>query len=69
MIASRDKTLDILSIDADDNMGFDNLDFAKIDEDRIVDYTNFVEATGLLDFCKESQSFFSGLRLWSRGGT
>lgn len=53
LIASRDKTLDILSIDADDNMGFDNLDFAKIDEDRIVDYTNFVEATGLLDFLQK----------------
>ncbi|NQI34322.1 restriction endonuclease [Streptococcus suis] len=53
LIASRDKTLDILSIDADDNMSFDNLDFAKIDEDRIVDYTNFVEATGLLDFLQK----------------
>ncbi|HFI0595146.1 restriction endonuclease [Streptococcus suis] len=53
LIASRDKTLDILSIDADDNMSFDNLDFAIIDEDRIVDYTNFVEATGLLDFLQK----------------
>ncbi|HEM2758038.1 TPA: type II restriction endonuclease [Streptococcus suis] len=53
LIASRDKTLDILSIDADDNMSFDNLDFAIIDEDRIVDYTNFVYATGLLDFLQK----------------
>ncbi|HFI0270786.1 TPA: type II restriction endonuclease [Streptococcus suis] len=53
LIASRDKTLDILSIDADDNMSFDNLDFAIIDEDRIVDYTNFVDATGLLDFLQK----------------
>ncbi|HFR3403435.1 TPA: type II restriction endonuclease [Streptococcus suis] len=53
LIASRDKTLDILSIDAADNMSFDNLDFTKIDEDRIVDYTNFVEATGLLDFLQK----------------
>ncbi|HFI0587540.1 TPA: type II restriction endonuclease [Streptococcus suis] len=53
LIASRDKTLDILSIDADDNMNFNNLDFAIIDEDRIVDYTNFVDATGLLDFLQK----------------
>ena len=53
LIASRDKTLDILSIDADDNMSFDNLDFAIIDEDRIVDYTNFVDATGLLGFLQK----------------
>ncbi|MFI3064755.1 type II restriction endonuclease [Streptococcus suis] len=53
LIASRDKTLDILSIDTDDNMSFDNLDFAIIDEDRIVDYTNFVDATGLLDFLQK----------------
>ncbi|MFI3071556.1 MULTISPECIES: type II restriction endonuclease [Streptococcus] len=53
LIASRDKALDILSIDADDNMSFDNLDFAIIDEDRIVDYTNFVDATGLLDFLQK----------------
>ncbi|ATZ02540.1 type II restriction endonuclease [Streptococcus suis] len=53
LIASRDKTLDILSIDADDNMSFDNLDFAIIDKDRIVDYTNFVAATGLLGFLQK----------------
>ncbi|HFR3650509.1 TPA: type II restriction endonuclease [Streptococcus suis] len=53
LIASRDKTLDILVIDTDDNMSFDNLDFAIIDEDRIVDYTNFVDATGLLDFLQK----------------
>ncbi|MFC3928565.1 type II restriction endonuclease [Streptococcus caprae] len=50
LIASRDKILDILTIDEDDNMVFDKLDFSKIDTERISEYIDFVEKSGLLDF-------------------
>lgn len=43
LIASRDKVLDILSIDDSDNMSFEKLDFVKIDEERITDYVDFME--------------------------
>ena len=50
LIASRDKVLDILSIDDNDDMSFERLDFSKIDTDRIEDYVIFAEDSGLLDF-------------------
>ena len=50
LIASRDKILDILIIDNQDNMCFEQLNFSKIDTTRIVDYVVFAEQSGLLDF-------------------
>jgi type-2 restriction enzyme llaDCHI len=50
LIASRDKVLDILSIDDNDDMSFERLDFSKIDTDRIEEYVIFAEDSGLLDF-------------------
>lgn len=50
LIASRDKVLDILSINNDDDMTFERLDFSKIDTDRIEEYVIFAEDSGLLDF-------------------
>lgn len=50
LIASRDKVLDILSIDDNDDMSFERLDFSKIDMERIEDYVIFAENSGLLDF-------------------
>lgn len=50
LIASRDKILDILIIDDSDNMTFEKLNFSKIDTDRINDYVDFAEKSGLLDF-------------------
>lgn len=50
LIASRDKVLDILSIDDNDDMSFERLDFSKIDTERIEDYVVFAENSGLLDF-------------------
>lgn len=50
LIASRDKILDILVIDDNDNMTFEQLNFSKIDTDRIGDYVDFAEKSGLLDF-------------------
>ena len=50
LIASRDKVLDILSIDDNDDMSFERLDFSKIDTERIEDYVIFSEDSGLLDF-------------------
>ena len=50
LIASRDKVLDILSIDDNDDMTFERLDFSKIDTDRIEEYVIFAEDSGLLDF-------------------
>lgn len=50
LIASRDKILDILSIDEQDNMSFEQLNFSKIDTDNIKDYVDFIEKSGLLDF-------------------
>lgn len=50
LIASRDKVLDILSIDENDDMSFERLDFSKIAMERIEDYVIFAEDSGLLDF-------------------
>ncbi|HEM3683217.1 TPA: type II restriction endonuclease [Streptococcus suis] len=50
LIASRDKLLDILSIDEQDKMSFMQLDFSTIDVQRIHEYVDFIEQTGLLDF-------------------
>ncbi|MGT2925718.1 type II restriction endonuclease [Streptococcus cuniculipharyngis] len=50
LIASRDKILDILTIDENDNMSFEQLNFSTIDTTRIVDYVDFSEQAGLLDF-------------------
>jgi len=53
LIASRDKVLDILTIDENDNMSFDSLNFSKIDKNRIKDYVDFVKQSGLLDFLQK----------------
>ena len=53
LIASRDKVLDILTIDENDNMSFDSLNFSKIDKNRIKDYADFVKQSGLLDFLQK----------------
>ena len=50
LIASRDRVLDILTIDNDDNMSFEQLDFKTIDPSRIDDYMKFIEQSGLLMF-------------------
>lgn len=50
LIASRDKVLDILTIDDGDNMSFQQLNFSTIDTTCIVDYVDFIEQAGLLDF-------------------
>lgn len=50
LIASRDKVLDILSIDENDDMSFERLDFSKIAMERIEDYVIFAVDSGLLDF-------------------
>lgn len=50
LIASRDKALDILVIDEQDIMVFDQLNFSKIDVARIKDYVDFIEQAGLLNF-------------------
>ena len=43
LIASRDKVLDVLTIDENDNMSFEQLDFKTIDTSRIDDYMKFIE--------------------------
>ena len=43
LIASRDKVLDALTIDENDNMSFEQLDFKTIDTSRIDDYMKFIE--------------------------
>lgn len=50
LIASRDKILDILTIDDEDEMNFEQLNFSNIDVNRIDDYVEFIEKSGLLDF-------------------
>ena len=50
LIASRDRVLDILTIDNDDNMSFEQLNFKTIDASRIDDYMKFIEKSGLLKF-------------------
>ena len=53
LIASRDKVLDILTIDNDDNMSFEQLNFKTIDASRIDDYMKFIEKSGLLKFLQQ----------------
>ena len=50
LIASRNRVLDILTIDNDDNMSFEQLNFKTIDASRIDDYMKFIEQSGLLMF-------------------
>ena len=50
LIASRDKVLDILTIDNDDNMSFEQLNFKTVDASGIDDYMKFIEKSGLLKF-------------------
>ena len=50
LIASRDRVLDILTIENDDNMSFEQLNFKTIDASRIDDYMKFIEQSGLLMF-------------------
>ena len=50
LIASRDRVLDILTIDNDDNMSFEQLNFKTIDASRIDDDMKFIEQSGLLMF-------------------
>ena len=50
LIASRDRVLDILTIDNDDNMSFEQLNFKTIDPSRIDAYMKFIEQSGLLMF-------------------
>ena len=53
LIASRDKVLDVLTIDENDNMTFEQLDFKTIDTSRIDDYMKFIEQSGLLNFLQQ----------------
>lgn len=50
LIASRDKVLDVLSINATDNMEFYRMDFDKVDTSDIKSYVDFCNESGLLDF-------------------
>ncbi|WP_304948916.1 type II restriction endonuclease [Streptococcus sinensis] len=50
LTASRENVLDILTIDDNDNMSFDSLDFSTIDVNRIKDYVDFIKQSGLLEF-------------------
>lgn len=52
LIASRDKIFNILTIDDSDTMNFEQLNFSKIDAHRIVDYVDFIQNSGLLNFLK-----------------
>ena len=53
LIASREKVLDILIIDENDKMNFDSLNFSAIDKNRIKDYVDFIEQSGLLEFLEK----------------
>lgn len=50
LIASRDKELDILSFDDNENMYFTNLNFRQIDLNKIDEYIDFMDESGLLNF-------------------
>lgn len=50
LIASRDKVLDVLNIDKEDNMDFYELDFINIDKNNIEAYVDFAKESGLLNF-------------------
>lgn len=53
LIANRDYNLDILRIDSDKNMAFENLDFHNIDTTKIENYVIFMEEAGLLTFLQK----------------
>ena len=53
LIASREKVLDILIVDENDKMSFDSLNFSEIDINRIKDYVDFIEQSGLLEFLEK----------------
>lgn len=53
LIACRDKIINIVNIDDSDKMSFSQLDFKKIDVNKLAEYTNFAEKSGLLTFLKE----------------
>lgn len=50
LIASREKVLDVLELDEEDSMSFYKLNFEWIDRTKIVNYVDFCEKVGLLDF-------------------
>lgn len=52
LIASRDKILNVLVIDEEDNMDFFNMDFRTIDESKLDIYLEFIKNAGLFDFLK-----------------
>lgn len=56
LIADRDYDLDVLMIDENKEMSFEHLNFLQIDENRIEDYVEFIEDTGLLDFLQHNLS-------------
>ena len=53
LIASKNTKCDILIIDENDKMSFDSLDFSEIDINRIKDYVDFIEQSGLLEFLEK----------------
>lgn len=50
LIASRDKIIDVLSMDENDNMYFYNLNFKDINTNNIKSYVDFCQKSGLLHF-------------------
>lgn len=50
LIASRDKQLDVLNIDKEENMDFYKLDFINIDTNNIESYLEFSKESGLFNF-------------------
>lgn len=54
LIAIREKAIDILSLDEEDNMNFYKLNFQNISIERIIDYVNFCKETGLLHFLSKT---------------
>lgn len=53
LIASREKTLDILFFDEEDAMDFYQLDFKNIDINQLEKYVDFMKDTGLLEFLQK----------------
>ncbi|MGX9134340.1 type II restriction endonuclease [Rummeliibacillus sp. JY-2-4R] len=50
LLAIRDYKFDVLYLDEDANLQFENLDFINIDYENIVKYVDFAEQSGILDF-------------------
>ena len=50
LIACRDTRIDILKFDESYSMSFSDIDFINIDTNKIVEYVDFVNSTGLLNF-------------------